>query len=789
MRAPKPRQRMRGTELIDDARDSAEVPVPGDDAASMYGNALPAGTRLFEFELLRPLGEGGFGVVYLAFDHSLHRNVAIKEYLPSAYAVRRSNHTIAARSGQHQATFEAGLRSFIKEARLLAQFDHPALVKVHRFWEGNGTAYMAMSYYPGQTLADILRADRTYATELRLKGLIAPLLDAVSQLHAQQCFHRDISPENIIVQPNGAPVLLDFGAARRIIGDMTQALTVVLKPGYAPIEQYVEDGGLVQGPWTDVYGFAALLYCAVVGKPPPAAVTRAYKDALVPLADNPPPGYDPQFLHGIDAGLAVKPEERPASIAEFRELLGLASVVDTQQTVIIPKGSGVAGVPTGPRSAPGATTADRLAASAHAATAAPVHSAPAEAVAPAPATAPLPPAKSRPQAAREAPRSRTGLWLGGGLVVIAGAVAAVGWTLGWFRPSPAPAPERPAAVARSDAPTLPAPDAVVSPPVPPSGDAVNRPAVERASEAAAGMPAPAEATAPPAVLPAAAPPQRVEPATPARVEPAPPAKAVPPKDARAPAVIEPADKPGRDRPTKDKPVAVPPAREAPRTAPVDERRPPAESRPPDRVVVPERPAPAPEPQRTAKADTGGEVTLPPRELSEEGRRLYLSAHGGNAGAQNALANMYYNGRGAPQSDAEAVRWWSKAAEQGNLNAQNNLGFMYYSGRGVAKDQGEGARWWLKAAEHGFAAAQNNIGGAYRNGLGVQKNEQEAVKWYRRSAEQGHAGSQKALGDMYYFGLGVPKSEAEAIGWYRRAADSGNLQAADQLKAIESLRAK
>lgn len=173
------------------------------------------------------------------------------------------------------------------------------------------------------------------------------------QLHAQQCFHRDISPENIIVQPNGAPVLLDFGAARRIIGDMTQALTVVLKPGYAPIEQYVEDGGLVQGPWTDVYGFAALLYCAVVGKPPPAAVTRAYKDALVPLADNPPPGYDRQLLHGIDVGLAVKPEERPASIAEFRELLGLASVVDTQQTVIIPKGSVFAGVPTGPRSAPG----------------------------------------------------------------------------------------------------------------------------------------------------------------------------------------------------------------------------------------------------------------------------------------------------------------------------------------------------------------------------------------------------------------------------------------------------
>jgi serine/threonine protein kinase len=779
---------MRGTELIDDARDSAEVPVPGDDAASMYVNALPPGTRLYEFELLRPLGEGGFGVVYLAFDHSLHRNVAIKEYLPSAYAVRRNNQTIAARSGQHQATFEAGLRSFIKEARLLAQFDHPALVKVHRFWEGNGTAYMAMSYYPGQTLADILRADRTYATETRLKGLIAPLLDAVSQLHAQQCFHRDISPENVIVQPNGAPVLLDFGAARRIIGDMTQALTVVLKPGYAPIEQYVEDGGLVQGPWTDVYGFAALLYCAVVGKPPPAAVTRAYKDALVPLADNPPAGFDLQFLRGIDAGLAVKPEERPASLAEFRDLLGLASVADTQQTVIIPKGSGGAGVPTGPRSAPGAATADRLTASALASAGASAPStvaesgAPAPAVAPSSAASPLPLAKGSPQAGREAHRSRAGLWLGGGLVAIAGVVAAVGWTLGWFRPATVPGTDRPAAVARNEAAPQPAPGVVESPPPAPASSA-GRPAGDRATEPAAALPAPVE----PAASPPAAPPSRVEPAA--------PPKAVPPKDTRAPAVVEPADRATRDKAVKDKPVAAPTVREAPRTPPVEDRRPPAESRPTERPAsVPERvaPAPAPEPSpRIAKADTerGGEATLPPRELSDEGRRLFLSANTGNAGAQNALANMYYNGRGAPQSDAEAVRWWSKAAEQGNLNAQNNLGFMYYSGRGVTKDQSEGARWWLKAAEHGFAAAQNNIGGAYRNGLGVAKNEQEAVKWYRRSAEQGHAGSQKALGDMYYFGLGVPKEEAEAITWYRRAADNGNLQAADQLKAIESLRAK
>src|SRR5262249_44595626 len=158
-------------------------------------------------------------------------NVAIKEYLPSAYAIRRGDYTIAVRSQQFKATFDAGLRSFIQEARLLAQFEHPALVKVLRFWEANGTAYMAMPLYQGLTLRDTLKTHPGFSTEAVLKSLVSPLFDAVTLLHEQQCFHRDISPDNIIIQPNGAPVLLDFGAARRIIGDMTQALTVVLKPG------------------------------------------------------------------------------------------------------------------------------------------------------------------------------------------------------------------------------------------------------------------------------------------------------------------------------------------------------------------------------------------------------------------------------------------------------------------------------------------------------------------------------------------------------------------------------
>jgi serine/threonine protein kinase len=308
---------------------SAEVTTPsgmvgtGTATPILSSNALPIGTRVHEFEITRVVGEGGFSVVYLAFDHTLHRSIALKEYIPSALASRRGDNTVAVRSAQHQQTFEAGLRSFINEARLLAQFDHPALVKVYRFWESNGTAYMAMPYYDGRTLKQILRDHPDQATQEWLERLLVPLLDALELLHRHRCYHRDIAPDNIQVLENEAPVLLDFGAARRTIGDMTQAFTVILKPGYAPIEQYADEADLKQGPWTDVYALSAVLYGAIVRKPPPTAVARVIKDPLDPLAKRALPGYSAAFLSGIDRGLAVRPEDRPQSIAEWRTLMGM----------------------------------------------------------------------------------------------------------------------------------------------------------------------------------------------------------------------------------------------------------------------------------------------------------------------------------------------------------------------------------------------------------------------------------------------------------------------------------
>jgi hypothetical protein len=154
-------------------------------------NCLPIGTRLADFEITGVIGEGGFGIVYLAFDHSLRRTVAIKEYMPGALAGRDADNSVSVRSKRHQETFETGLKSFINEARLLAQFDHAALVKVYRFWEQNKTGYMAMRYYEGQTLKSVVKNDPSFVTEPWLKSMLKPILEALDALYKMQILHRD----------------------------------------------------------------------------------------------------------------------------------------------------------------------------------------------------------------------------------------------------------------------------------------------------------------------------------------------------------------------------------------------------------------------------------------------------------------------------------------------------------------------------------------------------------------------------------------------------------------------
>ena len=289
-----------------------------------HHDALAPGHRLDEFEIVRVLGAGGFGIVYLALDQLLLRHVAIKEYFPTSLASRNKNAHVEARSRETGKTFDLGLESFINEARLLARFDHPSLVKVHRFWKQNGTAYMVMQYYPGQTLKSARRTATNPPDEKWLRAFMDRLLGALEVLHAQDVFHRDIAPDNILLLPDGQPVILDFGSARRVISDRTQSLTAVLKPNFSPVEQYAEDAGMRQGAYTDIFALGGTVRFMMTGEAPTPAVMRAVRDTLPAMSRDEPEKFASvsfNFLAAIDWTLALAPSDRPQTVAVLRQAL------------------------------------------------------------------------------------------------------------------------------------------------------------------------------------------------------------------------------------------------------------------------------------------------------------------------------------------------------------------------------------------------------------------------------------------------------------------------------------
>ncbi len=286
-------------------------------------NALPAGYRFNEFEIKEVIGGGGFGIVYRAWDHQLERTIAIKEYMPVSLAVRAADLSLELRGERFQKLFNAGRNSFIQEARLLARFNHPGLLHVLRFWEENGTAYMGTLYYSGMTLKEWQTTSPESISEAWIRRLLPPLFGAINTIHAAGYLHRDISLDNIQIQENQLPVLLDFGSARKEIGNLSDETEIMLKPGFAPIEQYSEEGEVEQGPWTDIYALGAVLHNLITGHAPPVSVVRCIEDNYQPLVERQPEGYSLPLLHAIDCALEMKPADRPQSIDAFASLIDL----------------------------------------------------------------------------------------------------------------------------------------------------------------------------------------------------------------------------------------------------------------------------------------------------------------------------------------------------------------------------------------------------------------------------------------------------------------------------------
>ncbi len=385
--------------------------------------ALKPGTRIGRHEVLAVLGQGGFGITYRASDGQLHREVAIKEYLPTLLAYRSNGRTVLPRSTKVAEDFAWGRDRFVAEGRTLASLHHaPGIVRVFDFLETNGTAYIVMEMLRGDTLEGRIKAGPPL-DGADVERILRTLLDGLEQVHDAGFLHRDIKPANILLDARGNPTLIDFGASRAAMTGRTVAMTAIFTPGYAATEQMTS---AKQGPWTDIYGLAATLYHAITGEPPPNAFDRLLDDEYKPLARLAPPGFPPGLIAGIDAGLAVRASDRPQSIAGWRALLAMSAPAAADATQlsasrsIDPDATQLSRSPT--------SSASQAAALALSSTVQPPSSSPSQ-----PTQSPLPPS----------PRSRAPLYAG-----VAAAVLLLAGGGGYFALSPSK-PE-PAAVALQD---------------------------------------------------------------------------------------------------------------------------------------------------------------------------------------------------------------------------------------------------------------------------------------------------------------------------------------------------
>ena len=278
-------------------------------------DSLAPGHILESYLIEKELGQGGFGITYLALDQTLNRKVAIKEYFPGDIARRQPDGAIQSTSaGKEQ--FEWGLKSFLSEARTLAVFSHPNIVRVLRFFEANGSAYLVMDYVQGATSGEFFT--KKIASPSMLEGFFRKVLSALDEIHKSNFQHLDVKPDNILVSDaDQEPVLIDFGSAKYSQSENTVALVT---PNYSAVEQY--STGAEKGAWTDIYSLCATMYRLVSGDKPLDAPSRVLGDEMVPFAEQASAKLlSDGMVSAISAGLAPLPGKRPQSVKEVLDLL------------------------------------------------------------------------------------------------------------------------------------------------------------------------------------------------------------------------------------------------------------------------------------------------------------------------------------------------------------------------------------------------------------------------------------------------------------------------------------
>ncbi len=299
-----------------------------------YPLALPPGTVLAgQYIIEAVLGQGGFGITYRAADHKNGNKVAVKEFFPDTLAARNGPAMVSAYSGPREENFIYGKNCFLQEAETLAKFiGNDNIVRVHSYFEENGTAYFVMDYIEGISFAEYIRHYNGKIPYDKALNVLIPVMDALGAVHNQGIIHRDVTPDNIYISSDGIVKLMDFGAARYSLGDRSQSLDVVLKHGYAPKEQYMRRGR--QGPFTDVYSLGACFYFSVTGKLPPDSVDRLDVDEIVSMSAL---GADLPAVSeaAIMKALSVKAEDRFQSMEDFKlALFGRKPVTEPEPSPV-----------------------------------------------------------------------------------------------------------------------------------------------------------------------------------------------------------------------------------------------------------------------------------------------------------------------------------------------------------------------------------------------------------------------------------------------------------------------
>ena len=316
-----------------------------------YHHTLGVGTELDgTYTILSVLGSGGFANTYKAHDRTLKREVAIKEYFPGDIAVRAGATTVRCKTEAREQHFRWGLERFEREAQTLSKFRHANIVRVFRVFKANDTAYMVLEFVDGADMESWLKSLKRPLTQAELDSFLDRMLNALEVIHKAEVLHRDVKPENIYIRASDStPVLLDFGAARSAVSELTGTTNAIVSRGYSPHEAYSTDASL-QGPWTDIYGLAATVYRAISGDAPPESASRVLDTTMVAARKLPgaEKAYRPSFLSAIDHALEVMPKKRPQSVAAWRSELqsGVTSKRPTQPVVA---GATSQAQPTGPR--------------------------------------------------------------------------------------------------------------------------------------------------------------------------------------------------------------------------------------------------------------------------------------------------------------------------------------------------------------------------------------------------------------------------------------------------------